>query len=139
MAQPFKHDAASLLDFFSQSGRGFFVPHYQRNYSWDEENATKLIEDIFSSIKRTLTKPDNSIFLGTVILHDERNVQTGVHSDTPNLLTKVANVVDGQQRITSIAMLACVIDEQITHTVLALQELAGSAAEFGTLATELTD
>ena len=139
MAQPFKHDAASLLDFFSQSGRGFFVPHYQRNYSWDEENATKLIEDIFSSIKRTLTKPDNSIFLGTVILHDERNVQTGVHSDTPNLLTKVANVVDGQQRITSIAMLACVIDEQITHTVLALQELAGSVAEFGTLATELTD
>lgn len=55
MAQPFKHDAACLLDFFSQSGRGFFVPYYQRNYSWDEENAAKLIEDIFSSIKRTLT------------------------------------------------------------------------------------
>ena len=70
--------------------------------SMDEENATKLIGDIFSSIKRTLTKPNNSIFLGTVILHDEKNVVTGVHSDTPNLLTKVANVVDGQQRITSI-------------------------------------
>ena len=55
MAQPFKHDAACLLDFFSQSGRCFFVPYYQRNYSWDEENAAKLIEDIFSSIKRTLT------------------------------------------------------------------------------------
>ena len=139
MAQPFKHDAASLLDFFSQSGRGFYVPYYQRNYSWDEENATKLIEDIFSSIKRTLTKADNSIFLGTVILHDERNVQTGVHSDTPNLLTKVAHVVDGQQRITSIAMLACVIDEQIVQTVRDLNALAGSAAEFDTLATELTD
>lgn len=139
MAQPFKHDAASLLDFFSQSGRGFYVPYYQRNYSWDEENATKLIEDIFSSIKRTLTKPENSIFLGTVILHDEKNVLTGVHSDTPNLLTKVANVVDGQQRITSIAMLACVIAEQIAQTVPKLNSLAGSAAEFGALATELTD
>lgn len=139
MAQPFKHDAASLLDFFSQSGRGFYVPYYQRNYSWDEENATKLIEDIFSSIKRTLTKPGNSIFLGTVILHDEKNVQTGVHSDTPNLLTKVANVVDGQQRITSIAMLACVIAEQIAQTVPKLKALAGSAAEFDSLATELTD
>lgn len=139
MAQPFKHDAASLLDFFSQSGRGFYVPYYQRNYSWDEENATKLIEDIFSSIKRTLTKPENSIFLGTVILHDEKNVQTGVHSDTPNLLTKVANVVDGQQRITSIAMLACVIAEQISQTVPNLKAMTGSAAEFDALATELTD
>lgn len=139
MAQPFKHDAASLLDFFSQSGRGFYVPYYQRNYSWDEENATKLIEDIFSSIKRTLTKPENSIFLGTVILHDEKNVQTNIHSDTPNLLTKVANVVDGQQRITSIAMLACVIAEQISLTVPKLRALAGSTAEFDALATELTD
>ncbi|QDJ49341.1 DUF262 domain-containing protein [Bordetella hinzii] len=139
MAQPFKHDAASLFDFFSQSGRGFYVPYYQRNYSWDEENATKLIEDIFSSIKRTLTKPENSIFLGTVILHDEKNVQTGIHSDTPNLLTKVANVVDGQQRITSIAMLACVLAEQISQTVPRLNALAGSAAEFDKLATELTD
>ena len=139
MAQPFKHDAASLLDFFSQSGRGFFVPYYQRNYSWDEENATKLIEDIFSSIRRTLTKPNNSIFLGTVILHDEKNVQTGVHWDTPNLLTKVANVVDGQQRITSIAMLACVIAEQIGITVAKLKSYSGAAPEFDNLATELTD
>lgn len=139
MAQPFKHDAASLHDFFSQGGRGFYVPYYQRNYSWDEENATKLIEDIFSSIKRTLSKPNNSIFLGTVILHDEKNVQTGVHSDTPNLLTKVANVVDGQQRITSIAMLACAIEEQINQMVPTLKALAGSATEFDALATELTD
>ena len=139
MAQPFKHDAASLLDFFSQSGRGFYVPHYQRNYSWDEENATKLIEDIFSSIKRTLTKHNNSIFLGTVILHDEKNVQAGLHWDTPNLLTKVANVVDGQQRITSIALLACVIAEQIGSTVATLNSLAGAAPEFERLAIELTD
>jgi hypothetical protein len=139
MPQPFNHDAANLHDFFSQGGRGFYIPYYQRNYSWDEENARKLIEDIFSSIKRTVTKPKNSIFLGTVILHDEKNVLTGVHSDTPNLLTKVANVVDGQQRITSIAMLACVISEEINKIVPKLKALAGSAAEFDKLATELTD
>ena len=139
MAQPFKQEAASLQDFFSLSGRGFYVPYYQRAYSWDEENASKLIDDIFLSIKRTLKKPNNSIFLGTVILHEEKNVQTGVHSDTPNLLTKVVNVVDGQQRITSIAMLACVIDEHIVQIVPKLRALAGSAEEFDLLATELTD
>lgn len=140
MAQPFEHDAASLNDFFSQEGRGFYIPYYQRNYSWDEENAKKLIEDILYSIKRTLTKPNNSIFLGTVILHEEAKVVTGVHTDTPNLVTHVANVVDGQQRITSIAMLACVISEQITEMVPKLRALAGGgAAEFDKLATELAD
>ncbi len=139
MAQPFRHYAETLFDFYSQSGRGFYVPYYQRNYSWDEENANKLVEDIFSSIKRTITKPKNSIFLGTVILHDEEYVQLGVHADTPNLLTRVANVVDGQQRITSIAMLACVISEQISRTVLTLNELSGAPPEFGRLATELND
>jgi len=139
MSQPFKHDAVSLYDFFSQSGRGFYVPYYQRNYAWDDENAAKLIDDIFSSITHTLTKPNNSIFLGTIILHDEKNVQTGVHTDTPNLLTKISNVVDGQQRITSLAMLACVISEQVNQTVTQLRNFSGSADEFDDLARELTD
>ncbi len=139
MTQPFKHDAVNLHDFFSQSGRGFYVPYYQRAYSWDVENAQKLIEDIFSSIALTLSKPNNSIFLGTVILHDEKDVKTGEHVDTPNLLTRVANVVDGQQRITSIAMLACVIDNMINSIAPELEALAGVAEEFQSLATELRD
>ncbi len=137
MAQPFKHSAENLQSFFSQAGRGFYVPYYQRNYSWDEENAEKLVTDIFAGIKRTLTKPNNSIFLGTVILHDEKTVSVGTHWDTPNLLTKVSNVVDGQQRITSIAMLACVISHCANGLAAKLNSYLGSAPEFGLLATEL--
>lgn len=137
MAQSFTHSAENLQSFFSQAGRGFYVPYYQRNYSWDEENAEKLVTDIFSGIKRTLAKPNNSIFLGTVILHDEKSIQVGTHTDTPNLLTKVSNVVDGQQRITSIAMLACVLSHCVGEMVGRLQALSGVATEFGILATEL--
>lgn len=138
MTQPFSHSADSLQSFFSQAGRAFYVPYYQRNYSWDEENAKKLVLDIFTAIRRTLTKPDNSIFLGTVILHDEKNVEVGVHTDTPNLLTKVSNVVDGQQRITSIAMLACVINECISAAIARLDSFAG-ISEVQSLAGELAD
>lgn len=137
MSQSFTHSADSLQSFFSQPGRGFYIPYYQRNYSWDDENAEKLVTDIFSGIKRTLAKPNNSIFLGTVILHDEKNVTVGVHADTPNLLTKVSNVVDGQQRITSIAMLACVLSHKISSVVTELKSFASSASEFGNLASEL--
>lgn len=137
MSQSFTHSADSLQSFFSQPGRGFYIPYYQRNYSWDDENAEKLVTDIFSGIKRTLTKTNNSIFLGTVILHDEKNVTVGTHTDTPNLLTKVSNVVDGQQRITSIAMLACVLSHNISNVVAKLKSFEPLAAEFGTLASEL--
>lgn len=137
MSRSFTHSADSLHSFFSQPGRGFYIPYYQRNYSWDEDNATKLVFDIFSGIKRTLTKPNNSIFLGTIILHDEKDVGVGVHTDTPNLLTKVSNVVDGQQRITSLAMLACVFSHCIENLVEQLKTV--SVHEFQQLADELVN
>lgn len=137
MSQSFTHSADSLQSFFSQPGRGFYIPYYQRNYSWDEENAEKLVTDIFSGMKRTLTKSNNSIFLGTVILHDEKNVAVGVHTDTPNLLTKVSNVVDGQQRITSIAMLACVLSHSVASVVAKLRAFGTAVPELENLANEL--
>jgi hypothetical protein len=137
MSQSFTHSAESLQSFFSQPGRGFYVPYYQRNYSWDEENADKLVGDIFSGMKRTITKPNNSIFLGTVILHEEATVTVGVHTDTPNLLTKISNVVDGQQRITSMAMLACALSEKISITVSTLRAFESADPELASLANEL--
>lgn len=137
MSQPFTHSADSLLSFLSQPGRGFYIPYYQRNYSWDKENADKLISDIIGGVKRVLIKPNNSIFLGTIILHDENNVKVGVHTDTPNLLTKTSNVVDGQQRIASIGMLACTLSDIITKKVAELNSYAPSSDEFTNLALEL--
>lgn len=137
MSQPFTHSADTLLSFLSQPGRGFYIPYYQRNYSWDDENADKLISDIIGGVKRVLIKPNNSIFLGTIILHDETNVAVGVHTDTPNLLTKVSNVVDGQQRIASIGMLACALSDAVTKNAAKLKSYASSACEFTSLAQEL--
>jgi len=137
MSLSFTHSADSLQSFFSQPGRGFYIPYYQRNYSWDEENAEKLVSDVFSGIKRTLTKSNNSVFLGTVILHDEKNVTVGIHTDTPNLLTKVSNVVDGQQRITSIAMLSCVLSHCVANSVVKLKSFVSTVAEIKNLVTEL--
>lgn len=139
MSQPFKHSAESLLSFFSQAGRGFYVPYYQRSYSWDDENAKKLISDIINGTKRVLLKPNNSIFLGTLILHDEKNVSVGIHSDTPNLLTKVSNVVDGQQRITSIGLLACTLSYIVSYMIGKLNTSTSSISEFTSLAQELSN
>jgi hypothetical protein len=139
MPQSFNHSAETLQGFFSQPGRGFYVPYYQRGYSWDEENAEKLVSDLFRAIRRTIHKKDNSIFLGTVILHDESNVVVGSHTDTPNLLTKVSNVVDGQQRITSLGMLACILTERINAHCQALNALGSASNDVANMSTQLTN
>ena len=74
-----------------------------------------------------------------MILHGETDVKVGVHVDKPNLLTKVSNVVDGQQRIVSIGLLACVLNEAITEMAAGLRACAAAVSEFDQLAQELVN
>lgn len=70
----------------------FRVPEYQRPFSWDTDNFDDLIDDIVSANK------EQDYFLGTIVLH--HRMPEG-HYD----------VVDGQQRITSLMiLLACLRD-----------------------------
>ena len=70
----------------------FRVPEYQRPFSWDTDNFEDLIDDIVGATK------DQEYFLGTIVLHYREDKG---HYD----------IVDGQQRITSIMiLLACLRD-----------------------------
>src|SRR5688572_29188747 len=75
------------------SQQSFFrVPEYQRPFSWDTDNFDDLINDLVSADK------SQEYFLGTMVLHSR--APEG-HFD----------VVDGQQRLTSIMiLLACLRD-----------------------------
>ena len=139
MSQEFNHSAETLWGFFSVPGRGFYVPYYQRNYSWGKDQAEKLATDIFSGVRRTITKPNNSVFLGTVILHEEKQVKVGNHTDVPNILTKVHNVVDGQQRITSIALFACALLSQVNKMATQLCTINGETDYLKILQEELNN
>lgn len=62
------------------------IPPYQRPYKWNAENVTQLLEDIFDHI-RTRGK---SYRMGSLIVHKENGV---------------FNIVDGQQRLTTLTIL----------------------------------
>ncbi len=64
-----------------KQGREYYIPDFQREIRWEEENVLLLIEDLFSGPK----------YLGNVILTK--------HSDAKY------SIIDGQQRITIITML----------------------------------
>lgn len=70
----------------------FRVPSYQRPFSWDDDQFADLIDDL------ALAPRDKDYFLGTIVLH--RVGEDGNY-----------DIVDGQQRLTSIViLLACLRD-----------------------------
>lgn len=60
----------SIHDLFDRTEEGFFVPLYQREYTWEEDNINQLFDDLVLGIRELSNEDgDNSTtFLGTLIL-----------------------------------------------------------------------
>ena len=79
----------------------FEIPDYQRPYAWTEEEVGELLDDLLQAMDRGNTKEVGELppyFLGSIVL-----IQ-----DAPS---PEAAVVDGQQRITTLTILFCVLRE----------------------------
>ncbi|AOY92175.1 hypothetical protein BKK79_10555 [Cupriavidus sp. USMAA2-4] len=73
------------------AGKFFEIPKYQRSYAWEKQNVRELFEDIREALETT-----SSHYIGTVVL---------AKTDKAD----VFNIVDGQQRLTTIVMFISVI------------------------------
>lgn len=69
------------------------IPAYQRPYAWEEEQAEQLIEDLLEAADQP---PDEPYFLGSIVVIRPQN-----DSNT--------QVVDGQQRLTTLTILCAVL------------------------------
>ncbi|GAA8520204.1 DUF262 domain-containing protein [Helicobacter pylori] len=100
-----KATQSTINDFFALTGTIFSIPVYQRNYTWEEENCEKLLQDIVSISQNKKTHFMGSI---TYILHlidDEKSLR--------KLQEYV--IIDGQQRITTIMLLLKAIETKIPN------------------------
>lgn len=70
------------------------IPYYQRPYIWGEKSVTILFNDIYNAFKNN----QEEYRLGTIILHNDKNKNE-------------LNIVDGQQRLISLALLLLVLGE----------------------------
>jgi uncharacterized protein with ParB-like and HNH nuclease domain len=77
----------------------FSIPLYQRPYAWNTEQAGELLEDLITSLGDSKEPIDdvNPYFLGSIVLIKEKE-------DKPD-----AQVVDGQQRLTTLTILLAVM------------------------------
>jgi hypothetical protein len=83
------------------------IPDYQRPYRWKEENVRLLLQDVFDSWKGG----KKSYRIGSVILHKEERVRDEIRTETG------LNIVDGQQRITSILLVLNVLQSKIGESL----------------------
>ncbi|WP_028980167.1 DUF262 domain-containing protein [Sporocytophaga myxococcoides] len=82
------------------SGSRFIIPSYQRKYSWTEKETKALWQDIEESLKDNMNH-----FVGT--LSFKENKPEGLSTDI------VYEIIDGQQRITTLFILLKVLIEKI--------------------------
>lgn len=90
----------------------FEIPDYQRAYSWTKENLKQLVEDIWESVELNKAKGNKEFdqyepyFLGSIVLCSKEYKDDGCG---------IYDVIDGQQRLTSIIMLIAAIRDLIDN------------------------
>ena len=93
-----------IADIFSDRFQ-FKIPDFQRPLSWKKDNFEKLFEDIYSAFN----EGQEEYFLGSIILQQEKD-------------SNVYFIIDGQQRLTAVALLLAVIrdntkDEELKKSI----------------------
>ncbi|MFD2823818.1 DUF262 domain-containing protein [Lacinutrix iliipiscaria] len=126
MEEPFKPSSLSIKELYGNADAKYKIPQYQRPYKWEDEQVEILWDDIYDAY----INEESNYFLGSVITAKPRDNENTAYSD----------VVDGQQRLTTLMILFCVIrdlypdlnkDEEIDQTVVKLHTIQHSIAEFG--------
>ncbi len=104
------------LKYVFEHGRGhtgFKIPVYQRDYNWAETHIRRLLEDIIENINNLIPENEKDqsdvhsyTFLGTMI------VTKDVHHES-DFEENSYLVIDGQQRLTTLSLLACMLLERL--------------------------
>lgn len=76
----------------------YYIPVYQRPYAWTEEETETLFDDLIDFFKK---EPNDNYFLGSIVLVKE--------DEKPH-----AEVIDGQQRLTTLTILLAVITSYLS-------------------------
>lgn len=95
MEEPFKPLSLSIRELFGNADALYKIPQYQRPYKWEDEQVDKLWEDVYDAFENR----EDNYFLGSIITAKPRDNEKSAYVD----------VVDGQQRLTTLMILFCVV------------------------------
>lgn len=89
-------------------GTNYIIPMYQRNYAWDEGEITQLIQDVIDYLPET-----RNYYIGTLVVFERTDGRRSVYE-----------TIDGQQRLTTLSLLASYLKNEKICDVSWYKELA---------------
>ncbi len=90
-------------------GKNYFIPIYQRDFTWTFKDIEKLIKDINEALDNKNDNVYQQYFIGGIVLSRDSILGT-------SRSTKSLEVIDGQQRLTSIAIILASLFQQLSFT-----------------------
>ncbi len=94
-----KMPTQKIIKLYELANAKLTIPVYQRPYKWTEKNVIQLLEDIFEYV---IVK-NKDYRIGNIILHSENETK---------------NVVDGQQRLTTISLIMKILESNFNGLLL---------------------
>lgn len=92
------HEVSIKNIFWSSDKTIYQIPIYQRNYAWEKDEIAALIQDIYDAFKKDCNKV---YYIGTLVTHNRGDL--------------IYEVIDGQQRLTTIRIILSVLDQTPTN------------------------
>lgn len=89
-----------VKDIFNSEKGKYKIPIYQRNYAWKEPQIRQLIQDIYDYYLKDNRENENEIkkyYIGTLVVRPDKEKNT-------------FEVIDGQQRLTTLSMLVAYLN-----------------------------
>lgn len=88
----------TINNIYCQGQETYLIPIYQRNYAWQEDEIRALIKDVYDSMK----KSDKSVYyIGTLVTYNRGD--------------NIYEVIDGQQRLTTIYLILKALKVDISN------------------------
>lgn len=117
MEDTFKPKSLSIRQLFTDSDALYQIPMYQRPYKWVDEQILQLWDDICEAYEND----QSNYFIGSVI------------TARPEEYNNYLDIVDGQQRLTTLIILFCVYRDKFPKINSKLAETDLSAIDIATL------
>lgn len=115
-----------ISDFFRSDAIGYYIPAFQREYSWRKDNVQQLLEDLCNGVNFLVEAEGNESelhYLGIMIVLESIKLDKEESEAQPY---RIDSIIDGQQRISTIAMLAALLHLCIHSHKIRLQALRDS-------------
>jgi hypothetical protein len=109
----FESTSRTISRVMEEPARGLYIPAYQRKYRWNEKNVAPLLGSICEGLLWLEGDEKAITVLGTLIFAldtQKATVEPAVRDDLPG---SVFLVIDGQQRLTTMAILVAALDDHL--------------------------